>query len=403
MINRDWMRDQLDNPIFVKHVRSRLRRQPVAAGVVVVAVLCLCIAWAGYELDSFQNGRAFEWLVMLQAVILVAIGGSQVGVAVAGAGKSGILDFHRVSPLTPAQLTLGFFFGAPIREYLLFAVTLPFSTLFLAYGVPSLHGFVQILILMVAIAWLFQGLALLNALISKGQASTRGTAAIVILLMFGFGMMRGWRIIPSVALFDGDARLELFGYSLPWLAVTLCFIFVPLFFTYLAARRKMASERIHPLSKWQGVAALLSVAILSLGATWKQSEPEVLRVAVLYVLVVTSMIVIAMVTPNQAEYLKGLWRARRMGRATLPWSNDLSLNRTFLAIATAIVLATTTLAWSAPEGSPTDGMTVDIAPALTRSPVPPGCSSSPISGSRINIFRCNSASEVKRISASSCS
>ena len=43
------------------------------------------------------------------------------------ARESGILDFHRVSPMAPAAVVLGFFFGAPIREYLLFAATLPFS------------------------------------------------------------------------------------------------------------------------------------------------------------------------------------------------------------------------------------------------------------------------------------
>ena len=106
----------LDNPIFIKHVRSRLRRQPLAASAVVVMVLCLCIAWAGYQLDAFATGRAFEWLLVLQGVILIVMGASQMSAAVGGSRASGILDFHRVSPLTPTELTLGFFFGAPIRS-----------------------------------------------------------------------------------------------------------------------------------------------------------------------------------------------------------------------------------------------------------------------------------------------
>ena len=352
MINWDIIRDQLDNPILVKHVRSRLRRQPVAVGVVVVVALSLCISWAGYQLDWFLNGRAFEWLVVLQGIILVAIGASQVGSAVAGARKSGILDFHRVSPLTPAQLTLGFFFGAPIREYLLFAATLPFCALFMAFGVPSFHVFVELMILVIAIAWLFHGFALLNALITQGQASTRGTVGVVIfLLLFAFSMTRGGRMIPTVALFDGDARLEMFGYPLPWLAVVLAFIIVPLFFTYLAARRKMASERIHPLSKPQAIAALVSVGFLSLGATWQQEDPEPLRIGTLYVLAVTAMVVTVMVTPTEAEYVQGLWRAHKLGRPGLLWWDDLALNRTFLAIAAGIVLATTSIAWSAGQPS----------------------------------------------------
>ena len=48
--------------------------------------------------------------------------------------------------MTPTELTLGFFFGAPIREYVLFAATLPFPAVCMAFGVPSLRGFVQLMI-----------------------------------------------------------------------------------------------------------------------------------------------------------------------------------------------------------------------------------------------------------------
>jgi hypothetical protein len=42
----DWQRvlDWFDNPILVKHTRSRLRKQPLLTAIVVVQVLCLCIA-----------------------------------------------------------------------------------------------------------------------------------------------------------------------------------------------------------------------------------------------------------------------------------------------------------------------------------------------------------------------
>jgi hypothetical protein len=186
-MNWESPRDWLDNPIFVKHLRSRLRPQPLAASAVVVMVLCMCIAWAGYQLDGFANGRAFEWLIVLQGILLIVMGASQVSSAVGSSRASGILDFHRVSPLTPSELVLGFFFGAPIREYVLFACTLPFAALFLAFGVPSAHGFIQIVILLMAIAWLFHGLALLNALITKGHRGSRGAVGVVL------------RLFPAVA------------------------------------------------------------------------------------------------------------------------------------------------------------------------------------------------------------
>ena len=97
-----WVRIQawLDNPIFVKHLRSRLRVQAVVSAIVVVQALCLCIAWAGFQLKGFDNGTAFGWLLFLQVIIIVAVGGAQAASAVSGARTSGILDFHRVSPLS---------------------------------------------------------------------------------------------------------------------------------------------------------------------------------------------------------------------------------------------------------------------------------------------------------------
>ena len=41
VMSRDWVADWLDNPIFIKHFRSRLRAQPLASAIVITLVLCL--------------------------------------------------------------------------------------------------------------------------------------------------------------------------------------------------------------------------------------------------------------------------------------------------------------------------------------------------------------------------
>lgn len=345
MMDWDALRNRIDNPIFVKHLRSRLRIQPLGAAMVVVLVLCLCIAWGGFQLKSFESGGAFGVLFALQAIILVVIGASQVGSSVGAARASGILDFHRVSPLTPTELTLGFFFGAPVREYVLFACTLPFSALCLAFGTPSVHGFVQLMILLIASAWLFHGLALLNALLGKPRANPRGIVGMVIFLVF-FGGQLFAGASRSAALVDTGMRLSFYGLSLPWLAVVLLHIGALLYFVYLCARRRMHSERIHPLSKIQAITALATAAVLMVGNIWNREQYAVLELVTLYLLVITSILLVLMVTPSRAEYFKGLWRARKQGRAHLRWWDDLALNRVFLAIACVIVLITATLASS---------------------------------------------------------
>ncbi|MFI5458401.1 MAG: hypothetical protein ACHRXM_23470 [Isosphaerales bacterium] len=344
----DWERilDWLDNPILVKHVRSRLRIQPLITMIVVVQVLCLCIAWAGYQLGTFASGGAFGLLMSLQAIILVIMGAAQVGTAVGGARGSGILDFHRVSPVSPAALTLGFFLGAPIREYVLFATTLPFSALCLAFGSPTVYGFVQLMIVLIAAAWLLHGLAILNALLSKPRTSSRGVVGVIVFVLF-FGGYLALGLSRSAALVDYGLRLSFFGISLPWLAVVLIYVSALLFFIYLACVRRMTSDRIHPLTKPQAIAAMATLAVLLLGGIWKREEYAVLNIVTLYVLVIASIVLLAMVTPSQAEYYKGLWRARKQGRSHLPPWDDLSLNRVFLVIACTIVLVAATIAWQA--------------------------------------------------------
>jgi hypothetical protein len=341
----DVLRDWIDNPIFIKHVRSRLRWQPLAAGAVVVIVLSMCIVWAGYENDALWSGRAFEWLAMLQGVILIIMGASQVSAAVGSARLSGILDFHRVSPLTPAELTLGFIFGAPIREYVLFACTLPFVALFMAFGVPTVHGYIELFLFLMALAWFFHGLALLNSLIMKPGRNSRGAVAVIGLsvLFFAYAMRMG-RILPSISLFDEDARLTFFGTSLPWLAVVLLYIGSLLFFIYLAACRRMGEERIHPFSKPQAIAALAALSLLMLGGVWRIEDNGVVEVIVLYLLVLAALLLILLVTPTRSEFIKGLWRARKQGRGHLSWWEDLAVNQVFVMIACAIALAAASLA-----------------------------------------------------------
>jgi hypothetical protein len=333
-----------------------------------VQVLCLCIAWSGYELDTFVSGGAFMLLLGLQAVILVIMGAAQVGAAVGGAHASGILDFHRVSPLSPTALVLGFFFGAPIREYVLFATTLPWAPLYLAVGTPSVHGFVQLMIATIAAAWLFHGLALMNGLFSRRRSGMRDVPR-MIALVYVLTTAATMGVNSSVKLVDMGLRLSFFGVSLPWLAVVLIYLSVLLYFIYLACVRKMASERIHALSKPQAVAAMAALSVLVLGGIWKQDHYEILLIVTLYTLVVAAVLLLATVTPSQAEYVKGLWRARKRGRSHLPPWDDLSLNRVFLVIVCAIALVTATFAWQA---SPTPNVP-GAGPVMTAFPLAIAC------------------------------
>jgi hypothetical protein len=114
----------------------------------------------------------------------------------------------------------------------------------------------------------------------------------------------------------------------------------------------MGSDRIHPLSKLQGIAAVLATSILCVGGIWRQESYDVLEVVALYFLVGVSIFATAMSTTTQAEYVKGLLRAKKQGLTHLSAWDDLSLNRLFLAALCAILLVTGTVIWRAGIGAP---------------------------------------------------
>jgi hypothetical protein len=346
-MNWAGLREWLDNPILVKHLRSRLRPQGFFSAMVVVVALCLCIVYAGYELNMFASGGAAGWLLALQIIILIFMGSSQVGASVNGARVSGILDFHRVTPMTPVELTFGFFFGAPIREYLLFAATLPFLLICMAFGVPSPRAAVQLVILLITSAWCFHGLALFSGLASRSKTATGNVIGIVIFFFVIMNVLMSGRWF-SVNVAEGEQRLSFYGLSLPWMPVILLYQIPLLFFVLLASCRKMQSARLHPLSKPQAIVAMVTVTALVLGGIWKQEGSEYLEVVALYLLTIPAILLTMMITPSQAEYYKGLWRAQKQGRNHLPWWDDLSINWVGLVLIAGIVLAAGTIAWSFP-------------------------------------------------------
>lgn len=347
----DRIRVAIENPILVKHIRSRLRGQPFVSSIIVVVLINLCLVYAGFALDAYRTGGIAGWIVALQIVILGVIGAGQVVASVNGARISGILDFHRVSPLSATELTLGFFFGAPIREYALFAVTIPFTILCMAFGVPSFRGFVQLMIVVVTSAWLLHCVMLLNGLLSRSKTPSNGVIGVVVFLIFFFSFIV-WGAQTSVNVVESDRRLSFFGVSLPWLAVILLNQLPILFFLLLAATRKMESQRLHPFSRPQAIVAMSTFAILVLGTIWRQDDYEVYQMAALYGLTIPAILLTMMITPSQPEYIKGLHRALKQGRTRLPWWDDLSVNWICLVILAGIVLVAGTIAGTAAAGAP---------------------------------------------------
>ncbi len=64
-------------------------------------------------------------LLVLQGLLLFVLGTGQVAGGMTAEADEGSVDYQRLTPVTPMAKTLGYLMGLPIREYVLFAATLP--------------------------------------------------------------------------------------------------------------------------------------------------------------------------------------------------------------------------------------------------------------------------------------
>jgi hypothetical protein len=342
MVELSPVRLVLDNPILTKHRRSRLRRNGVVTGALIVGVLCLLIAWFGMLMPGgFRSGMVFGYAVALQGIMLVIIGSSQIANAIGKVRESNILDFHRISPLPPFEIALGFFLGGPILEYALWLIPMPLAAYAAIEGAPGFVKFLEIELGQVLLAWAFHGLALLTSLMARKPKANVG--GMIAFMFIAFGQLSPF-VFGGARQLAQDPTMGFFGLRVHWLAFLALYAGAVLAFELIASTRKMRSERMHALSKPQALAFAATATVLLLGAFWGPFFPgQVLLV--LYAMVGVGALSTITITPDANEYAKGLRRAERTGHRRLPPWDDLALNRVGVMLIALVILAGATAGW----------------------------------------------------------
>ncbi len=342
----------LDNPVLVKHVRSRLRPAQAVSSLAVVLCICLLIVYTGLTYGYLEAGPSFMWLFGLSFFILAAAGGQQVASAVGGAKDSGIMDFHRVSPQPPVWLTVGFLLGAPIREYAMFALVLPFALFAAMKGPIGLFGFFEFMIPLVMVALLFHSLSMLTALVAKkAKSSAQGTLILLVILIIVPSWAIMYALSASSTAIEGDTtfRVPFFAARLPWMAYLSLYVGTAIFFFLIACTRKMKADRMHAYSKPEALAFMAIIATLAVGALWQAWGKFAVVPGLIYILMVAGVILAGTVTPDLSEYQKGIRRALRVGRRRAPVWSDAAANQWAIYGLAAITALGATIGWEAIE------------------------------------------------------
>jgi len=122
------------NPVFRRYCRSRLRPQGLGISL-LVTVLIAGFLVAMFRAVSLRSGldasdaarSVIIPLLVLQGIILFVFGTAQAAGGMTAERDEGVIDYQRLIPMSPLSKVLGYLFGLPVREYVMFLTTLPFT------------------------------------------------------------------------------------------------------------------------------------------------------------------------------------------------------------------------------------------------------------------------------------
>jgi hypothetical protein len=177
------------NPILRRYFRTRLRPRALGATLLMVLLIAgFIFAMArtgGITQMEFHQRMAEEAaaagrpapqgfilsmesvericlipLLIFQGFILFIAGTGQVAGGMTAEAEEGTMDYMRLSPMTPLAKVLGYLIGLPIREWLAFAVTLPFTAWGLWRGAVPAANWVPVyaVVLVAAVLYHLTGL-----------------------------------------------------------------------------------------------------------------------------------------------------------------------------------------------------------------------------------------------------
>ncbi len=221
------------NPIFRRYCRTRLR--PRALGVaLLITVLVAGFAFAmSRTVAKSEMGRTwkqgpnqqfvmeyhepkmsdvervpFFFLLGIQGLIIFIIATGQVAGGMTADADEKTMDYVRLSPMTPLAKVLGYLFGLPIREWIMFAATLPFTAWSLWKGQVAAEYWVPLYAVVITAAVLYHLTGLTAGTVLKNRRWA-------FLVSMG-GVFLLYSVVPQL----GKFGLVYFDYLTIWPVIT---------------------------------------------------------------------------------------------------------------------------------------------------------------------------------------
>lgn len=418
------------NPITIKGARARLRMKHIISwGVItlsVTAFVCLLAYLTGTErhiVDRTTAARAMMVpIIVIQGILLMLVGTGAVASTLAREREGRLLDYHRMTPMSPVSKILGFLFGLPAREYFLFALTLPFLGFAVVVGEFPVGQLLKFYSVFFTSVWMYHMTGMVAGMASsKPRFASMMTQGMVVMLYFvlpqlSIAGLTFFEFLTIRPVFFGMLADELSSrgqggmvadpswyHDVPFFTGTVgawtYTMLVQGFFLaamFIVVHRKWRDDRLHPASKAGAVAFYAGTMLLLLGNLWPiLSNPEVFEdlvnrlpmmrsnfrgarpriediepIRIIAPIIFTAMLImglvllllINMITPSRETTLKGIRRRRKLNLPRVPLNSDAASSR----LATVAMLGTAGLLWVTiiwlARGSAIDGGVIAALP-----------------------------------------
>ncbi len=134
------------NPIFIRYCRAKLRPVSLISWSLIVLILTGFVFTLVYLLPQRSDVMTREEaarltiipLFIIQCFILMFKGSFSVASGITREGMEGVLDYQRLTPMSSFGKIIGYLFGLPVLDYVLFLLTLPFLIFTVVVGNVSL-------------------------------------------------------------------------------------------------------------------------------------------------------------------------------------------------------------------------------------------------------------------------
>ncbi len=309
------------NPIVMKSVRSRLRaRHAISWGLIIFTVTAFvsAIVYAAQveQADVLPADAARFTLfpvLIIQAVVLMVLGTGAVATGVAQEREDGLLDYQRLTPMRAWSKLLGYLFGLPVREYALFALTLPFLLIGVVRGGFPVGTVLHFYVIFFSAVFVYHMTGIVAGMVSKRPRQAGFFSQGMVLILYfvlptlshlGFAFFEFLTIRPALfgliaqeiervggstevltesalTALDSFRDIPFFGVTIAPAMYSLMVQGALLVTLWTVAHRRLRDDSAILFSKFFSVVFFVCVAVFTLGSVWPMLSDDAQFVALL--------------------------------------------------------------------------------------------------------------------------